>query len=50
MFRRLSRGRDELYSHFHTDFFEQCVTARFDVVRRRAITGGKRTLYLLRKK
>jgi SAM-dependent methyltransferase len=50
MFRRLSRGRDELYSHFHADLFEQCAAARFDVVRKRAITGSKRTLYLLRKK
>ena len=50
MFRRLSRGRDELYANFHADLFEQCVTARFDIVRQRAITGSKRTLYLLRKK
>jgi SAM-dependent methyltransferase len=50
MFRRLSRGRDELYSHFHAGLFEKSVTARFDIVRQRAISGGKRTLYLLRKK
>jgi SAM-dependent methyltransferase len=50
MFRRLSRGRDELYSHFHADLFEQCVATRFDIVRKRAITSSKRTLYLLRKK
>jgi len=50
MFRRLSRGRDELYSHFHSDVFEQCARERFEIVRQRAITGSKRTLYLLRKK
>jgi SAM-dependent methyltransferase len=50
MFRRLSRGRDKLYSHFHADLFERSVIARFDIVRQRAISGGKRTLYLLRKK
>jgi SAM-dependent methyltransferase len=50
MFRRLSRGRDELYSNLHADLFEQCAAARFDVVRQRAITGSKRTLYVLRKK
>lgn len=50
MFRRLSRGRDELYSNLHADLFEQCAAARFDIVRQRAIKGSKRTLYLLRKK
>ncbi len=50
MFRRLSRGRDELYAHLHADLFEECVAARFDIVRQRAITGSKRTLYVLRKK
>jgi SAM-dependent methyltransferase len=50
MFRRLSRGRDELYAHLHADLFEQCVAARFDIVRKREITGSKRTLYVLRKK
>jgi SAM-dependent methyltransferase len=50
MFRRLSRGRDELYSHFHADLFERCAAARFDIVRQRAITGSKRTLYVLWKK
>ena len=50
MFRRLSRGRDELYSYLHADVFERCVTARFDIVRQRALSGSKRTLYVLRKK
>ncbi len=50
MFRRLSRGRDALYAHLHLDLFEQCASERFDIVRQRAISGSKRTLYLLRKK
>jgi SAM-dependent methyltransferase len=50
MFRRLSRGRDELYSHFHAGLFEQCAAARFDIVQQRTISGSKRTLYVLRKK
>jgi SAM-dependent methyltransferase len=48
MFRRLSRGRDELYSHFHADLFEKSVIARFDIVRQRTLAGSHRTLYLLR--
>jgi SAM-dependent methyltransferase len=50
MFRRLSRGRDALYAHLHADLFEQCAAERFEIVRQRAITGSKRTLYLLQKK
>jgi len=50
MFRILSRGRDALYSHFHSDLFEREAAGRFDIVRKREISGGKRTLYLLRKK
>jgi SAM-dependent methyltransferase len=50
MFRRLSRGRDELYAALHADLFERCVTSRFAIVRQCAIAGSKRTLYLLRKK
>jgi len=50
MFRALSRGRDELYQHFHADLFERESAARFETVRKLAIPGGKRTLYLLRKR
>jgi SAM-dependent methyltransferase len=50
MFHRLSRGRDALYAHLHADLFEQCAAGPFDVVRKREISGTKRTLYLLRKK
>ena len=50
MFRSLSRGRDALYSHLHADLFERCAAGPFDVVRKREISGSKRTLYLLRKK
>lgn len=50
MFRRLSRGRDELYHHFHVELFERESAIRFDIVRKLAISGGKRMLYVLRKK
>jgi len=50
MFRRLSRGRDELYAYLTVELFEQIVATRFDTVRKHRVGGAERTLYLLRKK
>jgi SAM-dependent methyltransferase len=50
MFRRLSRGRDELYAYLHVDLFEPTFAARFETIRKHRIVDSERTLYLLRKK
>jgi SAM-dependent methyltransferase len=50
MFRRLSRGRDELYAYLTVELFEQIVAERFHIVRKHRVTGAERTLYLLRKR
>ena len=50
MFRSLSRGRNELYAHLSPEILEQAARARFDLVRKQAITGASRWLYLFRRK
>jgi SAM-dependent methyltransferase len=50
MFRRLARGRDALYAHLTQTHFEAACASRFQIVRRLAIAGSSRTLYLLRRK
>ncbi|HLW76979.1 MAG TPA: class I SAM-dependent methyltransferase [Bryobacteraceae bacterium] len=50
MFRRLSRGRDHLYRHFDAALFERESSIRFELLRKLAISGSRRTLFLLRKK
>jgi 2-polyprenyl-3-methyl-5-hydroxy-6-metoxy-1,4-benzoquinol methylase len=50
MFRRLARGRGALYAHLTQVYFEITSASRFEIVRRLAIEGSNRTLYLLRRK
>jgi SAM-dependent methyltransferase len=50
MFRRLVRGRDELYRHLTREYFEMAVLHRFHIVRTRHSEGSHRWLYLLRKR
>lgn len=50
MFRRLTRGRDELYGHITQAAFEACCARRFETVRCQHTEGSARWLYLLRKR
>jgi 2-polyprenyl-3-methyl-5-hydroxy-6-metoxy-1,4-benzoquinol methylase len=47
MFRRLVRGRDELYRHLTRERFEAAARRRFEIVRTRHCEGTHRWLYLL---
>lgn len=49
MFRRLLRGRGELHRDLTVEVFESKCRARFEIVRRQAIEGCNRYLYLLRR-
>jgi SAM-dependent methyltransferase len=50
MFRRLTRGRDELHKDLNTAVFEATVHRHFDIVRTQHLEGTSRWLYALRKK
>jgi hypothetical protein len=50
MFRRLTRGRDELHKDLTVSVFENACLQRFHILRSERIPGGARSLYLLRKK
>ena len=50
MFRRLTRGRDELHKDLNVTLFETVCRQHFDILRSESIPGGARFLYLLRKK
>ena len=50
MFRRLVRGRDALYAHLTTSYFESACASRFRILRKQPIAQSSRTLYLLRRK
>ena len=50
MFRRLTRGRDELHSDLNVTVFETACRRHFDILRSASIPGSARFLYLLRKK
>ena len=50
MFRRLVRGRGDLYGHLTREYFETAVRRRFDIVRTQHGDGAHRWLYLLRRK
>ncbi len=50
MFQRIVRGRDELYSHFSTAWFEAAALSRFELVRSEKIDGLYRWLYLFRRR
>jgi len=50
MFRRLTRGRDDLHAAQDKKAFEQACAGPFEIVRSRDLPGTQRTLYCLRKK
>jgi len=50
MFRRLVRGRDELYAHLTASSFEAACDGRFEILRKQPIAESSRTLYLLRRR
>jgi len=49
MFRRLLRGRDELHRDLTVSQFEAAYRRRFEIVRKQAIVGSTRWLYVMRK-
>jgi SAM-dependent methyltransferase len=50
MFRRLTRGRDALFSDLNPAVFEKACLRRFEIVRSQHVDHTSRWLYLLRKK
>lgn len=50
MFQRLLRGRDALYAHLRSGYFESCAAEYFDVVERKPVDGSHRILYLMKKR
>jgi SAM-dependent methyltransferase len=50
MFRRLTRGRDDLHKDLNVSTFESACRQRFYIVRSERNPGGSRILYWLRKK
>jgi hypothetical protein len=50
MFRRLTRGREELHKDLTQSVFEACCARRFETVRCQHTEGSARWLYVLRKR
>jgi SAM-dependent methyltransferase len=50
MFRRIARGRDDLFTGLNAESFEAECRRRFEIVRKLAVSQETRRLYLLRKK
>jgi SAM-dependent methyltransferase len=50
MFRRLMRGREELFRGFNAETFEDAFRQRFDILRCQEVEGRERRLYLMRRK
>jgi hypothetical protein len=50
MFRRLTRGREELHKDLTREVFEAACAQRFETVRSRHVEGSARWLYLMRKR
>ena len=50
MFRRIVRGRDQLYARFSPDWFEAAARSRFELVRSARVGGLHRWLYLFRRR
>jgi len=50
MFRRLTRGREDLYRGLTRALFEEVCRQRFDILRVHSLAGLSRHLYLLRKR
>jgi precorrin-6B methylase 2 len=45
MVRTLLRNKDDIYDDYSVERFEACLSARYNVVRREALSSGTRTLY-----
>ena len=50
MFRRLTRGREELHATLDATMFEQACTPYFEIVRSLALPGTQRRMYCLKRK
>ncbi|MFX4263653.1 class I SAM-dependent methyltransferase [Pelotomaculum propionicicum] len=50
MFRRLTRGRDNLFEYLSTDVFETSCRRHFEIIRVQHLDNTERWLYLMRKK
>jgi len=50
MFRRITRGHDDLYKHLTREFFEETCGKYFDLVRSERLDQTSRWLYLMKKK
>ena len=50
MFRRLVRGRDQLFQYLTRDLFEETCKKHFEIVRTQTLEGTHRWLYVLRKR
>jgi SAM-dependent methyltransferase len=50
MFRRLTRGRDDLHTALDERAFQESCAAHFEIVRSLALPGTQRTMYCLKKK
>jgi hypothetical protein len=50
MFRRLTRGRDELHRDLTREVFEGSCRRHFDIVRSQQVEGASRILYVLKKR
>jgi hypothetical protein len=50
MFRRLTRGREELHAALDERAFAEACAAHFEIVKTLALPGTQRTLYWLKKK
>jgi hypothetical protein len=50
MFRRLTRGREELHRDLNREVFEAVCEPRFERIRMQHVEGTTRWLYLLRKR
>lgn len=50
LFRRLTRGRENLFADLNNNVFIKTCRRRFDVVRSRQLAGASRWIYLLKKK
>jgi len=50
MFRRLVRGRDDLYSHMGIEWFEDGCRRRFEIIKQQPLGASDRRLYWLKKR
>jgi hypothetical protein len=50
MFKRLTRGREELHKELTRELFEELCRQHFDIVRFQHLEGTTRWLYLMRRR